>query len=147
MIVINWGNPSTIKWDEVSVKNETVADVANMVNSNIDTTKELFEAVVSEMDRRTMFEHDKFCCTGTLFEKLSGRIDKLFRKNRGTKLGLILAVGAGIAYVIFNEKEKNTLKIKALELQNQFDAITGGVVSGFEDEGNAIPPTNERTTK
>lgn len=140
MTVINWGAPSTIKWGETIVKNETVTDVTNMLNHNIDVTKELFEAVISEMDRRTVLTEGCFNTAGSMFKKV-------IRKNRGTRLGLILAVAAGVAYVIYNESEKKELKIKALELHDRIDELTGAKVSGFEAEGNAIPPRRSETAE
>jgi hypothetical protein len=70
--------------------------------------------------------------------ELFGITAKLTKKmsHKASKLGLALVIIGGIAYVIKNESDKDTMKAKLLEL----DKNERGFYSHMEDEGEALNP-------
>lgn len=68
-----------------------------------------------------------------LFDITKGLTKKL--RGKASKLGLALVVIGGIVYIIKNEKDKDTMKTKLLELDKQEH---GCYCSIKEDEGEAL---------
>lgn len=68
-------------------------------------------------------------------------IAKLVRKNRfkASKFGLLLAIAAGITYVIHNEYEKTTMKEQLITLDKRQRGLDT-VRYTAEDEGEALDP-------
>lgn len=102
-------------WDEVSNHSELIHRFA--LRSNIQ------DDILS----------DHSADIAELFDITKGLTKKL--RGKASKLGLALVVIGGIVYIIKNEKDKDTMKTKLLELDKQ---ERGCYCSIKEDEGEAL---------
>lgn len=102
-------------WDEVSNHSELIHRFA--LRSNIQ------DDILS----------DHSADIAELFDITKGLTKKL--RGKASKLGLAIAVIGGIVYIIKNEKDKDTMKTKLLELDKQEH---GCYCSIKEDEGEAL---------
>lgn len=101
--------------DEVSNHSEIIHRIALRSNIQDDILSEHGTDIV-----------DLFNLTGKLTKKLG---------RKASKFGLALVVIGGIVYIIKNEKDKDTMKTKLLELDKQEH---GCYCSIKEDEGEAL---------
>lgn len=102
-------------WDEVSNHSELIHRIALRSNIQDDILSEHSTDIV-----------DLFNLTGKLTKKLG---------RKASKLGLALVVIGGIVYIVKNEKDKDNMRTKLLELDKQEHSCYCSIK---EDEGEAL---------
>ena len=102
-------------WDEVSNHSEIIHRIALRSNIQDDILSD-HSADISE-----------------LFDITKGLTKKL--KGKASKFGLALAVIGGIVYIVKNEKDKDNMRTKLLELDKQERSCYCSIK---EDEGEAL---------